>query len=59
MKRAVFSVILSFSALMLLASGGFQVKYTQPQGGAHQLEFTTDSYAVTGVMLNGVTYSRI
>ncbi len=44
---------------MLFASDGYQVKYSQPQGGAHQLEFTTDNFNVTDVELQGVTYSRI
>ncbi|MCK9399490.1 MAG: C25 family cysteine peptidase [Bacteroidales bacterium] len=59
MKRVIFSVILSLTVVMLYASDGFQVRYTQPQGGTHQLEFTTDSYSVTDVTLSGVTYSRI
>jgi hypothetical protein len=59
MKRVVFSVIFSLTVVILFATDGFQVKYTQPQGGAHQLEFTTDNYNVIDVTLGGVTYSRI
>lgn len=59
MKRAFFSVIFSLAVAILFASDGFQVRYTRPQGGTHQLEFTTGTYGVTGVTLQGVTYSRI
>lgn len=59
MNRAILSVILSFTVVMLFASDGFQVSYTQPQGGTHQLEFTPGNYSVTDITLQGVTYSRI
>jgi len=59
MKRAIFSLILSFTVVMLYASDGFQVRYTQPQGGTHQLEFTPGNYSVSDITLQGVTYSRI
>jgi len=59
MKRAILSVILVFIVVMLFASDGFQVRYTQPQAGAGQLEFKTGNFGVTNVTLQGVTYSRI
>jgi uncharacterized cupredoxin-like copper-binding protein len=59
MKKAVFSMILSFSVLMLTASNGFKVTYTQPREGTHQLVYTIDNYTVNGVTLQGVEYSRI
>jgi hypothetical protein len=59
MKRAIFSLTFSLIIGILFASDGFQVTYTQPQGGTHQLVFTPGNYNVTGVTLQGVTYSRI
>jgi len=59
MKKAVSSVILSLMVVMLFASDGFQVSYTQPQGGTHQLVYTLGNYTVNGVTLQGVEYSRI
>jgi hypothetical protein len=59
MKRAIFSVILSFTVAILFASDGFGVKYTQPQGNTHQLEFTTGAYSVSDITISGVNYSSI
>jgi hypothetical protein len=59
MKKAVISVIFSLSAIMLFASDGFQVAYTQPQGGIHQLVYTLGNYTVNRVSIQGVEYSRI
>jgi len=59
MKRTILSVILSLTVTMLFASDGFQVRYTRPQGGIHQLEFTPADYSVTEITLQGVSYSRI
>jgi gingipain R len=44
---------------MLFAADGFQVSYTSPNSGVHQLEFTTGNYSVSDISLQGVTYSRI
>jgi hypothetical protein len=59
MKRTLLSIILSISALILIAADGYQVKYSQPKTGIHQLEFTLDSYALTEVTLQGEQYSKI
>ena len=59
MKRAVLSLILAVTAVMLFASDGFQVRYIQPQTGTHQLEFKLDNYNIEGITLQGVNYSRI
>lgn len=59
MKKAFFSTILSLTVVMLFASDGFKVTYTQPQGGMHQLEYAIGNYNVTIVTLQGVNYSRI
>ena len=59
MNRTLLSIVLSISAIVLFASDGYQVKYTQPKAGVHQLEFTTGDYSVSDITLQGVTYSRI
>jgi hypothetical protein len=59
MKRAILSVILSVTVLILFASNGFQVKYNQPQSGTHQLEFSTGDFGVANITLQGMTYSKI
>jgi hypothetical protein len=59
MKRALLSILLSLSAILIFASDGYDVKYTQPKSGVHQLEFTLGEYSVTVVTLQGEQYSRI
>jgi hypothetical protein len=59
MKKAVSSMIFSLAVVMLFASDGFQVSYTQPQGGTHQLVYTVGNYTVSGLTLQGAEYSRI
>ncbi len=59
MKRALLSIILSLTAIIIFASDGYEVKYTQPKTGVHQLEFTLGDYSVTEVSLQGEQYSRI
>ena len=53
MKRTILSIYLSVAAMMLFASDGYQVKYTQPKAGVHQLQFTLGDYSVTDVSLQG------
>ncbi|NTV83803.1 MAG: hypothetical protein HGA23_05815, partial [Bacteroidales bacterium] len=59
MKRSILSLIMSISLVTLFASDGYEVRYTQPDNGVHQLEFTTGNYSITDVILQGNTYSRI
>ncbi|MBW6459729.1 MAG: hypothetical protein K0B08_04070, partial [Bacteroidales bacterium] len=59
MKKYFLSFALLLSVMVMMASNGFQVEYSQPQGGTHQLHFTLGDYAVTDVLLQGNLYSRI
>jgi hypothetical protein len=59
MKRAILSIILSVTFVILFAADGFQVNYTSPDNGIHQLEFTTGNFSVNEISLQGVTYTRI
>lgn len=59
MKTTVLSLIFTSLALVLTASDGFNVRYSQPDGNAHQLVYTTGDYGVSQVVLQGNTYSMI
>ncbi len=59
MKKAIFSVIFTVSAMILFGSDGYQVSYSQPQDGTHQLEFTTGHFSIAGVNLQGTNYAVI
>jgi hypothetical protein len=59
MKRVVLTSLFSLIAIIILASDGFDVKYSQPEEGMHQLVFTTGEFSISEVVLQGTTYSRI
>jgi hypothetical protein len=59
MKKHFSLIVLLFSFTALMASNGFQVEYSQPRNGSHQLHFTLGDYAVTEILLQGNVYSKI
>ncbi len=59
MKRLSLSILFSISMLMAVASDGFEVKYSQPAAGTHQLMFTLGDYSLSDVVLQGTNYTRI
>jgi hypothetical protein len=59
MKKGVISMIFSLSVMMIFASDGFRVSYTQLQEGTHQLVYTIGNYTVNNITLQGVEYTRI
>lgn len=59
MKRALLSIILSFTFVTMFAADGFDVTCSQPKTGVYSLHFTTGDYSVTSVDLQGTTYSSI
>lgn len=59
MKKLLLSSVFSLAVMMLMAANGFQVEYSQPQNGAHQLQFELGNYAIADISLQGTTYSMI
>lgn len=59
MKRFFLSALLSAIITWSFASGKYQVEYSQPQAGVHQVTFTTGSYNLSDITLDGAVYSRI
>jgi hypothetical protein len=59
MKKTIVSIILSLSVISLFAGDGYQVGYSQPQPGIHQLEFALDDFDLVNLNLQGETYTRI
>lgn len=59
MKRSYLFLIMILAQLGLFASNGFNVSYTQPSSGVHQLNFSLGTYGVNTVNHDGTTYSEI
>jgi hypothetical protein len=59
MKRVTITAIFTLIAAFLFAANGFDVKYSQPRAGAHQLEYKMGKYSLSDVVLQGVNYTRI
>jgi PKD repeat protein len=59
MRKILLTLILSFSLVLLFASNGFDVNYSEPASGTHQLEFTLENYELGNINLDGVDYTKI
>ncbi len=60
MKKIIISALSLLSAMTIMAGNGFQVRYNDnSRANTHKLEFTLGEYGVSGVVLQGNTYTAI